>query len=79
MEETTTLQNIMLFVQTNIAYILLGAAVLYFIWFISSIVKAHKTGERFRFKFGTFFAFLLILGVAVYCFVTGTDLSTFIN
>ena len=77
--ETNLLQTIMGFIQANIAYILLGAAILYFVLFFYAIARARKTGEAFRFRFKYFISFLLILGVAVYCLVTGTDLTTFIH
>lgn len=73
------MQTIMAFVTGNMAYILLAAAILYFAIFIFSIVRARKTGEGFQFRIKSFVAFLLIIGLAVYCLVTGQDLSSFIN
>ena len=67
------------FIINNIAYILVAAAVLYFIFFVFGIINAKKTGETYHFKFKTFIAFLLILGFAIYCLVTGQDIKQFIN
>ena len=67
------------FIINNIAYILVGASILYFVFFVFGIINAKKTGEAYRFKFKTFIAFLLILGFAVYCLVTGQDIKQFIH
>ena len=67
------------FIINNIAYILVGVSVLYFIFFIFGIINARKTGVRYQFKFKFFIAFLLILGFAVYCLATGQDIKQFIN
>ena len=72
------LQTVMSFVSANIAYILLVVAVLYFIWFFCSIISSRRTGAGFSFRFKSFFAFLIIIIVAIYCLVTGTNLSDFI-
>jgi hypothetical protein len=69
----------MSFVASNIAYILLVVAVLYFICFFVSMARARKTEERFSFRFKYFFAFLLMIGFAIYCLVTGQDIRTFIH
>ena len=73
------METVMGFIASNIAYILLVAAVLYFIWFFASMVRARKTGEGFSFRFKYLFAFLLMIGFAVYCLVTGQDIRTFIH
>ena len=72
------MEAVIRFVASNIAYILLVVAVLYFVWFFVSLIRARKTGEGATFRFKYFFPFLLILGIAIYCLVTGQDLSTFI-
>ena len=41
------LQTILLFVQENIAYILIGVAILYFVFFILGIINAKKNGGGF--------------------------------
>ena len=67
------------FIINNIAYILVAAAVLYFIFFAFGIINAKKTGEPYRFKYKSFIGFLLILGFAVYCLATGQDIRQFIH
>lgn len=73
------MEAVIQFTTNNIAYILLAAAVLYFVWFIYSIVQSKKNNERFHFRFKYFFCFLVIIVLAVYCLATGKSLSTFIN
>ena len=73
------MEAVMGFVAANIAYILLVAAVAYFIWFFVGMARARKEGESFNFRFKYFFAFLLMIGFAIYCLVTGQDIRTFIN
>ncbi|MDR2514083.1 MAG: hypothetical protein LBD02_02610 [Christensenellaceae bacterium] len=67
------------FLSSNIAYILVGAGVLYFAFFIWQIVNSRRTGEGFSFKIKPFIGFLLILGFGVYCLLTGQDIASFIH
>ena len=67
------------FIAANIAYILLVVAVLYLAWFVVSIVRSRKAGGGFTFRFRYLFAFLLMIGFAVYCLITGQDIRNFIN
>lgn len=70
----------MKFIMSNIGTILVIVAVLYFIVFFVSYAKAKK-GEMdgFTYRPKNFIAFLLILGIGVYCLVTGQDINQFIN
>lgn len=73
------ISSIMNFIMENIAYILIAAAVLYIIFFIYGIYHAKKHGEHFHFRLKSLIAFILIIGLAIYCLVTGQDITTFIN
>ena len=73
------LTSIMGFIASNIAYILIVVAILYFIFFVWGIINAKKTGETFHFRLKNLIAFILILGFAIYCLVTGQDIKTFIH
>ena len=73
------LANVMEFIMGNIAYILLGAGVLYFVFMVVGVVNARKTGEAVTIRFKYAIPFALIIGFAVYCLATGQDLRTFIH
>jgi len=77
-DATTILQSIMGFVAGNIAYILLVVGIIYIGFFIFSLINSRKTGNMPRFKVKYLLAFILIIGFAIYCLITGQDLSTFI-
>ena len=72
-------QAIIGFIIANIAYILVGVAVLYFTFFIYQVINSRKTGEGFTYSIRNFILMLIILGFAVYCLFTGTDIRTFIH
>lgn len=73
------LATMMDFIMTNIAYILLGAGVLYFVFLIAGIVRARRSGEGVVIHFKYLIPFALIIGLAVYCLATGQDLKQFIS
>ena len=73
-----TLATIIGFLSGNIAYILLVVGIIYVGFFIFSLINSRKTGEMPRFRLKYLLAFILIIGFAVYCIVTGQDISTFI-
>ena len=72
----TTIMN---FISRNIAYIMLVAAVFYFIALVWGIRRAKRNGEGFRIKLKNVVGFALVIGIAIYCLVTGQDLSQFIG
>ena len=72
------MQTVMLFIQTNIAYILIVVAVIYLLFFVLGIINSRKADKTHRFKVKYLIAFILILGFAIYCLVTGQDIRTFI-
>jgi hypothetical protein len=67
------------FLQSNIAYLLIGASILYFVFFIGQIVHSRRTGEGFSIKIKTLLGFLIVLGIGVYCLVTGQNITDFIH
>lgn len=73
------MQEVMQFIAANIAYILLGVAILYFIIMIGGFIYSRKTGGSFSFRLKYMIPFLIIIGLGIYCLVTGQDISTFIN
>ena len=73
------MEGFMGFIINNIAYILLAVSVLYFAFLIYSMVRAKKSGEPVQVRFKYFLPFAIILGLSIYCLVTGTDLKTFIR
>ena len=75
---TTIVQTAIGFISGNIAYILLVVGVIYVGYFIYSLINSRKTGEMPRFRLKYLLAFTLIIGFAIYCIITGQDLSTFI-
>lgn len=79
MEGSGFLTTVMGFIMANIAYILLGAGLLYFVFLVVGIVNARKNGEAVVIHFKYAIPFALIIGFAVYCLATGQDLRTFIN
>ena len=77
-ESGSMLETIMGFITGNIAYILLVVGVIYIGFFIFSLINSRKTGEMPRFRLKSLLAFVIIVGFAIYCLVTGQDISTFI-
>ena len=77
-DSSAILQTVMGFITGNIAYILLVVGIIYVGFFIFSLFNSRKTGEMPRFKVKYLLAFILIIGFAIYCIITGQDLSTFI-
>lgn len=67
------------FVSEHIAYVLLGAGVLYFAILVVSIVHSRKHGGEVVIHFKYFVPFVIIIGLAVYCLATGQDLRQFIS
>lgn len=78
-EPNPTLAAIMEFISGNIAYILLGVGVLYFVILIGSFVYAKKHGGEVTIHLKYIIPFALIIGLGVYCLVTGQDISTFLG
>jgi len=78
LDSTAILQMVMGFISGNIAYILLVVGIIYVGFFIFSLINSRKSGTMPRFKVKYLLAFILIIGFAVYCIITGQDLSTFI-
>lgn len=67
------------FILDNIAYILLGIGVLYFIALIVQFARARQDGEVSYFRLRYALPFAIIIGLAIYCLVTGQNLRSFIH
>lgn len=59
----------------NIAYILVFVSVCYIGSFIFMII----TKKSFTYRIKNLIAFTIILGIGIYCLVTGNDITAFIN
>ncbi len=73
------LQSVLTFAMANIAYIFVVIAILYFVWFLISFIRARQGKGDFQFRMKSFIVFLIVLGIAVYCLATGKDIQSFIN
>ena len=72
------LTSILQFISANTAYIMLVVAIFYFVCLFFSIARHRKTGEGYTIHFKYVIGFALVIGVAIYCLVTGTNLNEFI-
>ena len=59
----------------NIAYILIFVSICYIGTFIYMIV----TKKSFTYRLKNLIAFTIILGIGIYCLVTGNDITAFIH
>ena len=63
------------FIIPNIAYILVFVSICYIGTFIYMIV----TKISFTYKLKNLVAFIIILGIGIYCLITGNDITAFIH
>ena len=59
----------------NIAYILVFISICY----IGTFIYKIATKKTFTYKIKNLIAFVLILGIGIYCLVTGNDITTIIH
>lgn len=63
------------YIVPNIAYILVFVSICYLGLFIYNIAAK----KSFTYKVKNLIAFTIILGIGIYCLVTGNDITAFIN
>lgn len=74
------MQGFVNLIMENIGIVLVVVAVLYLVFFVVNLVRSHNVeGYSFSYRPRNLIAFLLILGIGIYCLVTGQNINQFIN